>query len=54
VYAGSIVELPPAGYQSLGWMVVRGSTAQDAEERLDDLASLVTFQLSDPRDAGGQ
>lgn len=52
--AGSIVALPPVGFQSFGWMVVRGDTADEAEEALTNLLPYVTFQLSDPGDAGGE
>ena len=43
--AGTVIVLPPEGFQSCGWMVAKGSGPEEAERNLVKLMKGVVFDL---------
>ena len=43
---GDAIRVPPDGFEYVGWMIVEGSSAEDARRRLDALAGAVHVEIA--------
>lgn len=42
---GDSIQVPPEGYEYVGWMIVEGSSPEDARDTLDELAATVRIEI---------